>query len=109
MKFGGYDVGGQVVKQDDRYIVKDNTALERLVVSSTTLKPGKETNGHKHDDQEEVYHFVHGKGRMQLDDQTFDVYSGDIVLVKGGVFHKVFNTDQTDMYFVCVFEGKRSH
>jgi mannose-6-phosphate isomerase-like protein (cupin superfamily) len=46
---------------------------------------------------------------MQLDDQTFDVYPGDIVLVKGGVFHKVFNTDQTDMYFVCVFEGKRSH
>ena len=27
MKYGGYDVGGEVVKQDDRYVVKDNKTL----------------------------------------------------------------------------------
>ena len=109
MKYGGYDVGGQIVKKDDRYTVKDNTELERLVVSSTNLYPGKETTGHSHSGQEEVYHFIYGVGRMQLDDELFDVHPGDIVLIKDGVFHKVFNTGIETLYFVCVFEGKRNH
>ncbi len=109
MKYGGYDVGGNVVKKDSRYVVKDNTELERLVVSSTTLYAGQSTGGHKHEGQEEVYQFVWGEGKMQLDDDTFDVKSGDIVLVKDGVFHRVFNTGKQPMYFVCVFEGKRNH
>ena len=35
----GYDITlkGQIVKEDDRYIVKDNTSLNNLVVSTTTL------------------------------------------------------------------------
>lgn len=109
MKFGDYDVGGKVVKQDERYIVKDNTNLERLVVSSTTLHRGMSTSGHKHEGQEEVYQFVYGTGRMQLDNDEFDVAPGDVVLVKDGVFHRVHNNGAVDLYFVCVFEGKRNH
>lgn len=109
MKYGGYDVGGKVVKQDSRYTVKDNNELERLVVSSTNLYAGQATGGHKHDGQEEVYQFVYGEGEMQLDDDRFAVNPGDVVLVKDGVFHRVFNTGKMPMYFVCVFEGKRNH
>ena len=107
MKFGNYDVGGTVVKQDDRYEVKDNTNLERLVVSSTRLHRGKSTSGHTHKGQEEVYNFIFGTGEMELDGDRFKVYPGDVVLVKDGVFHKVHNTGAVDLYFVCVFEGKR--
>ncbi len=46
------NIDGTVVKEDDRYIVRDNTELNNLVVSSTTLKPGKATSGHKHEGQE---------------------------------------------------------
>ena len=109
MKFGGYDVGGTVVKKNDVYTVKDNTELNNLVVSSTTLHPGKSTSGHSHKGQEEVYQFVHGQGRMTLDNDTFDVYPGDVVLIKDGVFHRVHNTGDVAMYFVCVFDGKRNH
>lgn len=109
MKLGSYDIGGEIVKQDSRYLVKDNTTLERLVVSSTTLYAGQSTSGHKHNGQEEVYQFVYGEGKMQLDDETFIVNSGDVVLVRDGVFHRVFNTGKQPMYFVCVFEGKRNH
>lgn len=109
MKFGNYDVGGTIVKQDERYTVKDNIALERLVVSSTKLHRGMSTSGHRHEGQEEVYNFIFGTGKMQLDDEEFDVAPGDIVLIKNGVFHRVRNTGACDMYFVCVFEGKRGH
>ena len=40
------DIGGKITKEDDRYVVKDNTRLKNLVVSSTDLKPLKSTSGH---------------------------------------------------------------
>jgi len=107
MKYGAWDIGGTVVKSDDRYVVKDNNELENLIVSSTRLKPNKSTTGHKHDGQEEVYFFIEGTGNMQLDDETFSVYPGDTVLIKDGVFHRVHAGD-SEMYFVCVFQGKRN-
>ena len=109
MKLGGYDVGGTVVKRDDRYTVKDNTELKRLVVSSTCLHRGMSTSGHKHEGQEEVYQFIYGTGKMELDGDKFTVAPGDIVLVKDGVFHRVYNDGACDLYFVCVFEGARTH
>ena len=34
---------------------------------------------------------------------------GDVVLVEDGGFHRDYNTSQEDLYFVCVFDGKRNH
>jgi mannose-6-phosphate isomerase-like protein (cupin superfamily) len=109
MKLGGFDIGGEVVKNDDRYIVKDNKTLKNLVVSSTTLHPGKSTSGHSHAGQEEVYQFVHGSGMMEIDNDKFVVNPGDVVLIADGAFHRVHNTGDTDLYFVCVFDGIRNH
>ena len=109
MKYGNYDVGGEVVKSDDRYIVKDNKELKNLIVSSTKLYPFKSTSGHSHAGQEEVYQFIFGSGEMELDNEKFKVTAGDVVLIKDGVFHRVHNTGACDLYFVCVFDGKRNH
>lgn len=109
MKYGAYDIGGTVIKDDETYVVKDNTELEQLVVSSTRLKPGKSTRGHSHPGQEEVYHFVYGSGQMELDDEKFIVNPGDTVLVKDGVFHRVHNPGIETLYFICVFNGNRGH
>jgi quercetin dioxygenase-like cupin family protein len=102
------DIGGVIAKQDDRYIVKDNTTLKNLVLSSTFLEANKSTTGHKHEGQEEVYYFIKGKGEMQLDNNTISVQEGDVVLIEDGVFHKVNNTGDYGLYFVCVFDGRRT-
>ena len=74
MRLNINDIGGNIAKEDDRYIVKDNTTLKNLVVSSTRLKQRKATTGHKHEGQEDVHAGMH-----------------------------------EDLYFVCVFDGRRSH
>lgn len=102
------DIGGSITKEDDRYIVKDNNLLKNLVVSSTDLKPMKSTSGHEHKGQEEVYFFVKGNGRMELDGKEINVDVGDTVLIEDGVFHRV-HAGPKGCYFVCVFDGKRSH
>ena len=103
------DIGGYVAKEDARYIVKDNPHLKGLVLSSTFLTANKETSGHKHDGQEEIYFFIKGKGEMTLDDDRFPVEEGDVILIEDGVFHQVHNTGHLGLYFVCVFDGKRNH
>ncbi|MBS82829.1 MAG: cupin [Gammaproteobacteria bacterium] len=102
------DIGGVIAKEDDRYVVKDNTLLKNLVISSTDLKPNKSTSGHKHKGQEEVYFFVNGTGKMELDGKAINVKAGDTVLIEDGVFHQVHAGPQ-GCYFVCVFDGKRNH
>ena len=102
------DIGGSITKEDDRYIVKDNTILKNLVVSCTELKPLKSTSGHDHKGQEEVYFFIRGSGRMELDDKEIQVTKGDSVLIEDGVFHRV-HAGPEGCYFVCVFDGKRNH
>ena len=109
MKINILDIGGKVVKDDERYIVKDNTKLNKLVVSSTDLRPGHSTSGHNHPGQEEVYHFVKGSGLMKIDDEVFPVEEGDVILIEDGKFHQVINNSQNNFYFVCVFDGCRSH
>lgn len=108
MKLTMKNIGGKIAKQDDRYMVVDNAFGNNLVLSSTRLYGLEETNGHSHKGQEEVYFFVQGRGKMQLDDDTFSVKAGDVIPIQDGVFHKVFNTSKKDLYFVCVFDGTRT-
>ena len=107
MKFTKYNIG-DVVKQDDRYVVKDNTHLKNLVVSTTNLNPHKSTSGHSHKGQEEVYHFLKGSGVIYLDDKPHEVIAGDIVLIEDGVHHRV-ESKEDGLFFVCVFDGRRDH
>ena len=110
MKYSIYDIGGEVVKDNETYILKDNKILNNLVVSSTDLKAGQSTRGHSHPGQEEVYYFISGTGEMELNDKRFNVQGGDVVLIPDGAFHRVHNgTSNSPLYFVCVFDGKRNH
>jgi len=103
------DIGGDIIKDDETYFLKDNKLLNNLIVSSTLLHPFKQTNGHNHSGQEEVYIFVHGFGEMEIDNEKFYVKPNDVVLIPDGAFHRVKNTQSKPLYFVCVFDGKRSH
>ena len=103
-----WNINGKVVKEDDRYVVSDNTTLKNLVLSSTKLRPNKSTTGHRHAGQEEVYIFVEGKGQMELDFRIFDVKAGDVVTIEDNVFHKVHNTGDYMLEFICVFDGRRT-
>tara|TARA_B100001093_G_C25917090_1_gene631145 strand:- start:29 stop:376 length:348 start_codon:yes stop_codon:yes gene_type:complete len=103
------DIGGEVVKDNEIYLLKDNKTLNNLVLSSTLLRANKQTTGHNHSGQEEVYLFVKGTGFMTVDNQEIDVKPGTVVLIPDGAFHRVYNDTEEDLYFVCVFDGKRNH
>lgn len=109
MKLTTNNIGGDIIKANGVYTVRDNKSLKNLVLSQTILHVGQETTGHYHVGQEEVYFFMYGKGMMIVGDDKFSVEGGDIVLIPDGLFHKVFNAGESDLIFNCVFDGKRSH
>ena len=51
MKYNIQDIQGEVVKDNDTYLLKDNKTLNNLILSSTRLKPKKETRGHSNKDR----------------------------------------------------------
>lgn len=107
-----YDIGGEVIKDNETYLLKDNKFLKNLVLSSTHLRPGRSTRGHRHAGQEEVYFFVSGKGKMivgEEDSEPFEVQGGNVILIPDGAFHRVINDSGIDLIFNCVFDGKRNH
>tara|TARA_B100000674_G_C37775824_1_gene884782 strand:- start:175 stop:507 length:333 start_codon:yes stop_codon:yes gene_type:complete len=103
------DIGGEVLKDNAQYLLKDNAFGNNLVLSSTFLRANRSTNGHTHSGQEEVYFFMKGKGEMQINEERFDVKKGDVVCIEDGDYHRVFNTSHLGLYFVCVFDGGRNH
>lgn len=109
IKYDIHDVGGEVVKDNETYLLRDNKTLNNLVLSSTKLYRGQATRGHSHAGQEEVYFFVQGTGMMLVDEQKFRVNAGDIILIPDGAFHRVINDGEQNLVFNCVFDGKRNH
>jgi mannose-6-phosphate isomerase-like protein (cupin superfamily) len=103
------DIGGEIVKDNEVYLLKDNKLLNNLVLSSTFLRANQHTTGHTHKGQEEVYMFIRGSGEMEVNNTKLNVREGDCVLIEDGEFHKVYNTGHLGLYFVCVFNGKRDH
>ncbi len=108
----------KVIHSNETYDVIDNTNLNNLIVSKTILHQGKETGGHNHSGQEEVYIFTKGSGKMVVGSKTYIVEEGSIVLIPDGDFHKVWNLSEQDndfeypvcdLEFVCVFDGGRNH
>ena len=108
----------KVVHSNETYDVIDNTSLDNLIVSKTILHVGKNTSGHNHTGQEEVYIFMgneYSKGKMIVGENTYNVEKGSIVLIPDGAFHKVWNTadeslgEHGDLEFICVFDGTRNH
>ena len=110
-------IGGRKIKSNDTYDVIDNKILTNLVLSQTVLHKGKETSGHVHSGQEEIYFFIFGHGTMVVakeqqnirPNEVFPVRTGDIVLIPDGYFHKVYNGGEKDLIFNCVFDGNRNH
>jgi mannose-6-phosphate isomerase-like protein (cupin superfamily) len=106
MKIDIKEFAGKVrpIRESDIYSVHDLEYLKRLNVSMTILHPGKATTGHEHEETDEVYIVMDGKGELQLEEKRIKVETGDIILIKGGEFHKTFNPTKEDLVFICIFE-----
>ena len=71
-------------------------------VNYAWLEPGEYFSPHKHDDCEELYFFLEGKGEMKINDKTFEVKKNDFVVVEKGEWHSLKNLSSKKLFFFTV-------
>jgi mannose-6-phosphate isomerase-like protein (cupin superfamily) len=57
-----------------------------------TLQPGEEIGAEVHEDRDQFFRFEEGSGKVDIDDNSYDVGDGSGVIVPPGARHKVRNT-----------------
>jgi quercetin dioxygenase-like cupin family protein len=56
-----------------------------LGVSRWRYEPGRQTPGHRHEVQEEVYTVINGSGSVKLDDEVIEIRQWDVIRVAPNV------------------------
>ncbi len=103
---------GRLVRSNARYVIYDYVR-DGETYSVTELKPYMETRGHYHNDVQEYYFFISGKGRLLVGHKAHEVDADPSsptrmgFRVPRGEFHKVENTSPRPLIFLATFAGSR--
>lgn len=57
-----------------------------------TLQPGEEIGSEVHEDRDQFFRFEEGNGKVDIDENTYDVIDGSGIIVPQGSRHNVRNT-----------------
>ncbi len=84
-------------------LTRENTDFRRVLYTGDrsqlvlmSLKPGEEIGAEVHEDNDQFFRFEAGKGRVMIDNTTYEVSDGDAVVVPRGTEHNVVNTSETE-------------
>ena len=67
------------------------------------LKPDAAIGYHQQK-EDEVYYVVSGRGMMKLNEESYEVNSGDAILTRTGSSHSIKNTSKEDLVLIIVYE-----
>ena len=91
------------VLRDTYFLInKENSPTKKLNMGYTTIYPTGSTTGHTHEDMEEVYFVISGKGVMVVGEDKFEVEQGDGLYVPPGVFHTTYQRGNLPMVVLWV-------
>ena len=77
------------------FTTKDGSTIRELMhaanqsLAEATLAPGQSTQRHYHALSEELYSFLEGGGRLEIDGEEQEVAVGDTVLIPPGARHSL--------------------
>lgn len=111
-----------LTKQKDliSYITKDNSSICELMhpslhknnnqsLAQASVPINTETQLHYHQHTEELYYIQQGSGLMTLGEEEFSVEVGDTICIPPTHPHKIQNTGDTELTFLCCCSPAYSH
>ena len=96
------------------FTTKDGSTIRELMragnqsLAEATLAPGQSTERHYHALSEELYSFLEGGGRLEIDAEERDVGVGDTVLISPGARHTV-TAGRDGARFLCCCAPPYTH
>ena len=104
MKYNLFDIGGEIIRNDDVCIIRENNELNNIWLNSILLYNEKTTKLVSFLDQDCVYVFVDGKGILEVEKEIIYVNRSDVVLVPQNSLHRVINIGDTHLRFLVMKE-----
>ena len=70
------------------------------------VQPGGHTSLDQHAHDHGVY-VLHGSARLRLDENAYEIHTGDVVYIPGNAIHQFFTLDDEPFGFLCVVPAQR--
>ena len=74
-------------------------------VSLAELQPRLSYESHKHEDHEEIYYIIKGKGRIRIGTEESTFQEGDVIYIPEKEFHTITNDHDDEMVEFLAFGG----
>ena len=95
------DIEQQTISNTDfRRVLYTGKKLQLVLM---TLRPGEEIGSEVHDDRDQFFRFEEGSGKVDIDDNIYDVVDGSGVIVPAGARHNVRNTGDAPLKLYTLY------
>jgi mannose-6-phosphate isomerase-like protein (cupin superfamily) len=78
-----------------------NSAIRNQSLAEARLPVGACTQEHFHPRAEEIYYITRGTGKIRIENETREVMPGDAIAIPPGMKHKLWNTGEEVLRFLC--------
>jgi mannose-6-phosphate isomerase-like protein (cupin superfamily) len=78
-----------------------NSSLKNQSLAEARVAPEKATIEHYHKRSEEIYYILEGKGQIKIEGEIGEVEPGDGIAIHPGKKHKIWNTGDRELVFLC--------
>mgnify|MGYP001350252007 CR=1 FL=1 len=82
---------------------RENTDFRRVIYTAEhsqlvlmSLKPLEEIGLETHPDNDQFFRFETGRGKVVINETSYEVKDGDAVIIPAGAEHNIINTSDTD-------------
>ena len=82
-----------------------STKLKELGFVPICMEPGAENPGHSHTLVEEIVIVRQGVGKIQIENETFDLGPGSVAVVPAGRFHALCNVGSENLEGMTIFNS----
>lgn len=90
------DVEGERIGPPHQRVIRHlvaswNMGAKHLWLGTSSVDPGFTSNPHAHEEQEEVFYCVAGRGKIRVDEEEFPLEPGAVVFVPPKCVHQLIN------------------
>ena len=78
-----------------------NAPVSKQSLAEASLPAGGSTQRHWHQDSEEFYFLLEGRGVMEIDGESREVGPGDAILIPPGAWHQLTATEPLRLLCCC--------
>jgi putative monooxygenase len=87
-------------------VSKDSCAARDVLAGMSLLAPGQRSPNDIHEDMQEVFYVVSGRGTALIDKVPHNITAGDVMYVQNGVRHQFIAADDSDLHLFWVFNAQ---